>query len=87
MSHIASGMAISVNKNIMVCPHPPYSLDLALCDLWLFPKVKMIQDIKAATTVQLKTSLKRTSRTASESGKNDGISVFKVKGSTVFAGV
>ena len=29
------------NKNIMVCPHPPYSPDLALCDFWLFPKVKM----------------------------------------------
>jgi len=52
------------NKNIMVCPHPPYSPDLAPCDFWLFPKVKMtmqgkrfelIQEIEAATTVQLKT--------------------------------
>jgi hypothetical protein len=66
VSHIASGMAISV-KNIMVCPHSPYSLDLALCDFWLFPKVKMamkgkcfesIQDIKVATTAQLKTFTK-----------------------------
>jgi len=48
----------------MVCPHPPYSLDLAPCDFWLFPKVQMtmkgkdfesIQDIEAAMTVQLKT--------------------------------
>ena len=63
------------NKNITVCPHPPYS-----CDFWLFPKVKMtmkgkrfesIQDIETATTAQLKTR-KRTSRTGSESGKNDG---------------
>ena len=55
------------NKNIMVCPHPPYSPDLALCDFWLFPKVKMtmkgkrfesIQDIEAATTAQLKTLMK-----------------------------
>ena len=55
------------NKNIMVCPHPPYSPDLALCDFWLFPKVKMtmngkhfesIQDVEAATTVQLKTLMK-----------------------------
>jgi len=55
------------NKNITVCPHPPYSLDLAPCDFWLFPKVKMtkkgkrfesIQDIKAATTAQLKTLTK-----------------------------
>ena len=28
------------NKNIMVCPHPPYSPDLAPCNFWLFPKVK-----------------------------------------------
>ena len=47
----------------MVCPHPPYSPDLAPCDFWLFPKVKItrkgkrfesIQDIEAATTAQLK---------------------------------
>ena len=51
----------------MVCPHPPYSLDLALCDFWLFPKVKLtmkgksfesIQDIEAATTAQLRTLMK-----------------------------
>ena len=45
------------NKNIMVCPHPPYSPDLAPCDFWLLPKVKstvkgkrfeLIQDIEAA---------------------------------------
>jgi len=29
------------NKNITVCPHPAYSPDLAPCDFWLFPKVKM----------------------------------------------
>ena len=29
------------NKNITVCPHPPYSPDLAPCDFLLFPKVKM----------------------------------------------
>ena len=51
----------------MVCPHPPYSPDLAPCDFWLFPKVKMtmkgkrfesIQDIEAATIAQLKTLTK-----------------------------
>jgi hypothetical protein len=50
-----------------VCPHPPYSQDLAPCDFWLFPKVKMtmkgkrfelIQDIEAATTTQLETFTK-----------------------------
>jgi transposase len=55
------------NKNITVCPHPPYSPDLTQCDFWLFPKIKMtmkgkyfesILDIEAATTVQLKTLMK-----------------------------
>ena len=55
------------NKNIMVCPHPPYSPDLAPCDFWFFPKVKItmkgerfesIQDIEAATTAQPKTLTK-----------------------------
>jgi len=55
------------NKNITVSPHPFYSLDLAPCNFWLFPKVNMtmkdkrfesIQDIEAATTAQLKTLTK-----------------------------
>jgi transposase len=55
------------NKNIMVCPHPPYSPDLAMYDFWLFPKIKMtmkgicfesIHEIEAPTTVQLKTLTK-----------------------------
>jgi len=55
------------NKNITVCPLPPYSPDLAPCDFWLFPKVKMtmkgkhfesIQDIEATMTAQLKTLVK-----------------------------
>jgi hypothetical protein len=52
------------NKSITVCSHPPYSPDLAACDFWLFPKVKMtvkskrfesIQNIEPATPAQLKT--------------------------------
>ena len=42
-----------------------------------------IQDIEAATTAQLKTLTKEDFRTASESGKNDGISVFEVRGRTL----
>ena len=26
--------------NIKTVPHSPYSLDLALCDFWLFPKLR-----------------------------------------------
>lgn len=55
------------DENITVCPHPPYSSDLAPCDFWLFPKVKAamrgkhfesIQDIKEAVTAQLDTLTK-----------------------------
>ena len=55
------------NKNIMVCPHPPYSPDMAPYDFQLFSKVKIIMkdkrfesihDIEAATTAQLKTLTK-----------------------------
>ena len=55
------------NKNITVCPHPRYSLELVPCNFWLFPKVKItmkgkhfesIQDIEATTTAQLKTLTK-----------------------------
>ena len=77
------------NKNITVCPYPPYSPDLAPCDFWLFPKVKMtmkgkrfesIQDIKQPRQGNQRNSRKRTSRTALESGKNDGINVLEARG-------
>jgi transposase len=29
------------NNNMVIVPHPPYSLDLAPCDFALFPKLKM----------------------------------------------
>jgi hypothetical protein len=29
------------NNNMVIIHHPPYSLDLAPCDLALFPKLKM----------------------------------------------
>ena len=56
------------NKNITVCPYPPYSPYLAPCEFWIFPKIKMtlkvkrfesIHDIEAATTSQLKTLTKQ----------------------------
>ena len=52
-----------VGKNLAAVPHPPYSPDLAQCDFWLFPKLKMTlkgkrfetnEDIKANTTDRLK---------------------------------
>jgi histone-lysine N-methyltransferase SETMAR len=29
------------NSNMIIVPHPPYSLDLVPCDFALFPKLKM----------------------------------------------
>jgi hypothetical protein len=46
------------DKKITVWPHSPYLPDLALCDFWLFPKIKlmmignhfdMIPEIEVAT--------------------------------------
>lgn len=63
---------------ILACPYPPYSPDLALNNFSLFPKFKMtmngkhfesIQDTEAGLTLKLKAH-KRSSRTASGSGKN-----------------
>jgi hypothetical protein len=56
---------VAQNK-ITTLPHPPYSLDLAPCDFFLFPK--------------LKTHLKEHhSSTAMKSGSNAGIAVFDRK--------
>ena len=40
---------------IKTVPHPPYSLDLAPCDFWLFPKLRgyryeTIEEMKEAVT-------------------------------------
>ena len=40
---------------ITTVPHPPYSPDLALCNFWLFPKLRgyryeTIEEIKEAVT-------------------------------------
>ena len=40
---------------IMAVRHPPYSTDLALCDFWLFPKLRgyryeTIEEMKEAVT-------------------------------------
>jgi transposase len=51
------------DKKITVCPHPPHSPDLAPCDFWLFPKIKLkmkgnrfdtIPEIEATTKERLR---------------------------------
>jgi hypothetical protein len=62
--HFPSHPSVLVGqKKITVRQHPPYSTDLAPCDFWLFPKLKLtmkgkrfasIPEIEAATTTRLK---------------------------------
>jgi transposase len=61
-----------VSKNVTVIPHPPYSPDLAPCDFFLFPKMKLrlkgrrfdtIEEIQAESQEVVNTHL-RTSRDA-----------------------
>ena len=46
--------------DITTVPHPPYSLDLSLCDFWLFPKLRgcryeTIEEMKEAVTKVIET--------------------------------
>ena len=52
-----------VKKQVTVLDHPPYSPDLAPCDFWLFPRLKIVmkgthfsssEEIKATVTRELK---------------------------------
>jgi hypothetical protein len=40
-AHILKTTEFVTNNNMVIAPHPPYSPDLAPCDLPLFPKLKM----------------------------------------------
>jgi hypothetical protein len=40
------------NKTITVRPHPPQSPDLAPCDFWLFPEIKLTMEINRFYTIQ-----------------------------------
>jgi len=74
-----------MKKNIPVLPHPPYSPELAPCDFYIFPKLKlklkghhfeMMENIQKIVTDELHTHLqKMTSGTATISGKNIGTTV------------
>jgi len=40
-----------VKKGIITLDHPPYSPDLAPCDFWLFPKLKLAMKGKTYSTI------------------------------------
>jgi hypothetical protein len=68
-----------------VIPHPPYSPDLAPCDIFLFPKMKLklkgrrfdnIQEILAESQRLLDTLTKITSTKRSKNGGDVGTGVY-----------
>ena len=74
--------------NIPSLPQPPYSPDLAPCDLFLFPQLKKtmkgcqfdyVEDIQANAMRQLRAITKVTTRGAFVSGRSTGISAYKHK--------
>jgi len=80
-------------NNMTVIPHPPYSPDLAPCDFFLFPKLKLrtkgrrfdtTEEIQEESQQVLVTQFQKgTSRDASKHGRNAGTTVFMQKGSTL----
>lgn len=78
-------MERQTHKNITVCSHPPCS-DMAPCDFWIFPKVKiisigkcfeLIQNTEATTTAPLK--IQGDLQNCFRNSTNCGMSVFEVK--------
>ena len=79
-------------RNIATLEHLPYSLDVALCDFFLFPKIKSvlkethfsdIDFIKMAAMMELKKIPKMPSKNVLNCGKGKRTSVFKWKGITL----
>ena len=78
---------------IKTAPQPPYSLDLAPCDFWLFPKLRgsryeTIEEIKEAVTKIIDTLHKKTCMGPSRScwnGMTSGLQpeAFTLKGTRV----
>jgi hypothetical protein len=73
-----------VSTNTTVIPHPPYSPDLAPCDLFLFPKMKLKLKGRLLTTLKRSKPYRRTwwrrwrnmtSSSASDHGNSAGIAV------------
>jgi hypothetical protein len=75
------------NNNMVIIPHPPYSLDLAPCDFILFPKwkIKLKGLLKPCLTSKgnrkrYSTALRKmTSAVLLNRRKNDGITVYVPK--------
>jgi hypothetical protein len=74
-------------NNMTLVPHPPYSPDIALCDISPFPqlKIKLIHHCTDPTEVigaELQGALNTTSRIHLKNGKITGNGAYTQKGTT-----
>jgi hypothetical protein len=79
--------------SIPVVPHPPYSPDLAPCDIFLFPRLnstltgkrfQYVAEIQLNMTLQLQAIPKQASpRHAFKNGRIVGIAAYNVEGRTL----
>jgi hypothetical protein len=51
---------------MVVIPHPPYSPDLAPCDFFLFPKIKLKLNGRRFDTIEIQTESQRVLHTLTE---------------------
>jgi hypothetical protein len=74
-----------------VIPHPPYSPDLAPCDFFLFPKMKLklkgrrfdtIEEIQAESQRVLDSDSKGLTGSVSKNGGDGGTGVYTREGTT-----
>jgi hypothetical protein len=86
-AHISLKTTVFVtNNNMVIVPHPRYSLDLApCCDFALFPKLKMklkvrrfetVSDIQRESQAVLDNIKENDFHSDLKPGKNDGITVY-----------
>jgi hypothetical protein len=69
------------SKNVIVIPHPPYSSNLAACDFFLLPKMKLkLMGWHFESSKKIQT--KYTSKSASHHGNPTWTAVSMQKGTT-----
>jgi hypothetical protein len=70
-----------------VIPHPPYSLDLAPCDFFLFPKMKLkLKGRRFDTTEEIQAESQRVHGTLTENGFQEALQNWRRWDRCVHAG-
>jgi hypothetical protein len=89
--YVRVGIQNSGEIKMSVIPHPPYSPDLAPCDFFLLPKMKLkLEGRRFGTTEEIHAESqsalhwqKRTSRKLSKNGEDVGTDVYMREGTTL----